>query len=52
MASNLQERLDNLRQQIQNAAQAGETSDITQLERTARTLLTGRATVQGPVAPR
>src|SRR6185369_14658077 len=40
MGSNLQERLDDLRQQIQNAAQAGESSDITQLERTARTLLT------------
>ncbi|MBA3870580.1 MAG: tetratricopeptide repeat protein [Anaerolineae bacterium] len=40
MASNLQERLDDLRQQIQNAAQAGESTDITQLERTARTLLT------------
>src|SRR5689334_16461452 len=40
MGSNLQERLDNLRQQIQNAAQAGESTDITQLERTARTLLT------------
>jgi len=39
MASNLQERLDNLRQQIQNAAQSGEPNDITQLERTARTLL-------------
>ncbi len=40
MGSNLQERLDDLRQQIQNAAQAGENNDNTQLERTARTLLT------------
>jgi tetratricopeptide (TPR) repeat protein len=40
MGINLQERLDDLRQQIQSAAQAGESSDITQLERTARTLLT------------
>lgn len=40
MTSNLQERLDDLRQQIQNAAQAGESADISQLERTARTLLT------------
>ncbi len=40
MGSNLQERLDDLRQQIQNAAQSGESVDISQLERTARTLLT------------
>ncbi len=40
MGSNLQQRLDDLRQQIKNAAQAGESSDVTQLERTARTLLT------------
>ncbi len=40
MGSNLQERLDNLRQQIQNASQSGDSSEITQLERTARTLLT------------
>lgn len=40
MGSNLQERLDNLRQQIQNASQSGDSGEITQLERTARTLLT------------
>jgi tetratricopeptide (TPR) repeat protein len=40
MGQNLQERLDDLRQQIQAAAQTGDINDISQLERTARTLLT------------
>ena len=38
MGSNLQERLDDLRQQIQNAAQAGESTDITQLDSSYKSL--------------